>query len=165
MPHVGWFCRSYVGFLHELPVWVEHKMHWEMPALSALHPKTGSPKLPHQTGEGLIFLLCLQFLIFFSLVCSSLPNIFFFFFVGLAVLQHSLSQLGQQGRICPIYVFLKMKKGCWWVGLGRDGGCLCLPKNPQLLQTGTSSFGAEVPRGNWKATSPEFSLEQNWEWF
>lgn len=68
-----------MGFLHELPVWVEHKMHWEMPALSALHPKTGSPKLPHQTGEGLIFLLCLQFLIFFSLVCSSLPNIFFFF--------------------------------------------------------------------------------------
>lgn len=67
-----------MGFLHELPVWVEHKMHWEMPALSALHPKTRSPKLPHQTGEGLIFLLCLQFLIFFSLVCSSLPNIFFF---------------------------------------------------------------------------------------
>lgn len=83
-------------------------------------------------GEGfaLIFLLCLQFLIFFSLVCSSpisAQYFLFLFFVGLAVLQHSLSQLGQQGRIRPIYVFLKMKKGCWWVGLGRDGGCLCVP--------------------------------------
>lgn len=40
-----------MGFLHELPVWVEHKMHREMPALSALHPKTGTQKLPHQTGQ------------------------------------------------------------------------------------------------------------------